>query len=314
MTIEVISTPNTKTQAETVSKEEKEVKATTEVVDPKATEEILAADGSDATEGDELSNEENEDKEELEASETETSEEKPKKKSGFKRRIDKLNKRVSDIEQEKEYWRQEALRVQQNSKGATQDDKNKPVEKSTDPKRPKADDFTSHDEFVEALTDWKMDQRDSAKEQKQKEAAIKSEFQTKQQKYAELADKFKESHDDWDDVVKAHGVTVTLPVQEAIIDSEIGPDVYYALAKEPKELARICALPPIQAAKEIGKIEARLSTKTSETSQRKLTSTAPPPVSAVKARGTALTKSIFDKNITQSEYEKLRRAEKKASW
>lgn len=258
----------------------------------------------DETELEEKEAPENEEKEneaeELEESEDETKDEsKPKKKGGFQKKLEKAEKLRASLEQEKEYWRNEALRTKTTE---TKVEETKPDLS----KRPKADDFKSHDEYVEALTDWKLESKLLAKEQKQKEDAVKSEVQTKISKHQERVTKFSDDHEDWDDVIEVVAKQpLSITVQEAIINSELGPDLMYELAKDPKELKRICGLTPIQAAMALGKIEARL-TKSDSPKETKLTTKAPAPVTPVRTRSGSATKSIHDENLTFREYENLR--------
>lgn len=66
-------------------------------------------------------------------------------------------------------------------------------------------------------------------------------------------------------------------VGQLILESEKGPLLQYHFAKNADDLRRINALPPLAAAREIGKIEARLSLAKPTTSTK-----APPPVAAPK--------------------------------
>jgi hypothetical protein len=123
--------------------------------------------------------------------------------------------------------------------------------------------------------------------------------------------KFAEAHDDWDDVLEGVGkIQLTLAVQESIIDSENSAELMYELAKDPKELKRICNLTPLAAAKEIGKFESRFL-KPSASSEKQKTSSAPTPVTPVRTRGASSSKSIYDENLSQSDYEALRREQLK---
>jgi hypothetical protein len=63
---------------------------------------------SDIAETEEVETESKDDAEELEASGDDK--DKPKKKGGFQRRIDKLNAAKADAQREAEYWKQEALK------------------------------------------------------------------------------------------------------------------------------------------------------------------------------------------------------------
>lgn len=223
-----------------------------------------------------------------------------KKPGGFKRQINKLNKKLSAEAQEKEYWRNQALRAQSLEKKTEE-----PI-KAIPSGKPKADDFSTHEEFVEALTDWKLDQKLQTREAKQKEEAVKSEHQTKLEKHQARVSKFAEAREDWDDVIESIGtMPLTLAVQESIIESDMGPELMYEFGKNPDELKRICALAPLLAAKEIGRIEARLS-KPAATEEKKTTK-APPPIAPVKARaGNAVKKSIYDPDLSQRDFERLR--------
>ena len=67
---------------------------------------------------------------------------------------------------------------------------------------------------------------------------------------------------------------------ETIKASDLGPDLAYWLGSNPKEADRISRLSPLLQAREIGKIEAKI---TAEPVQKK-TSTAPDPIRPVTAR------------------------------
>lgn len=242
-------------------------------------------------------NEEDSEPEVLEAKEGEQV--KPKKKGGFQKRIDKLNGKLSATEQEKEYWRQEALRAQQ--KAQTQETTPVKVEANN---RPKQSDYATHDEYIDALTDWKVDNKLSAEREKQKVDAVKNEVQAKFNQHYDRVDAFKKTHDDFEELV---GTTVVYPpaIQEAILLSDIGPDIMYELGKNPTEYARIKSLSPVLAAKEIGKIEVRLAKPAPKTTVKKpKTST---PVTPVRTRGAVNAKSIYDADkLSQRDYDRMR--------
>lgn len=237
---------------------------------------------------------------------------KPKKKlGGFQRRVNKLNKKLSAAEQQIEYWRQEALRHQTAKQGEPEE---KAAEKKSEGK-PKANDFEHHEDYVEALADWKVEQKLSAREQKQKETQIKSEFQVMQDEHNKRIEEFKEKTPDFDDLMEEFvddmkGVIIPQAVDYAVLQSDVGPQLLYEFAKNRDEFDRICSLPAIQAAKEIGKLEARLQ-KDADTSSKKTsetkTSKAPPPIKPVgSTTAGAGKKTIYDPELSQREFEKMR--------
>jgi len=251
------------------------------------------------------STEDESDAEDAEDKSTESEKEKPKKqKGGFQRRIDKLNARVAERERELDYWRNLAAK---NGAGETKTEK---VEtKSEDPSKPKAGNYDTHAEYVEALTDWKIEQREKAKDEKEKVSKVQSEQETLFKSHAERVKAFAEKHDDFMDVIAdADDVPVSPAIREIILSSENGPALMYELAKNREEYERICSLSPLAAAREMGKIESRLQASDPKKVETKKITNAPKPIEPVgKGNAGAVRKSIYDQELSQSEYEKLRR-------
>jgi hypothetical protein len=135
------------------------------------------------------------------------------------------------------------------------------------------EDFASPDEYAEALAERKAEEllarRDAARQQ--------AEFQDAYHDREEVA---RDKYDDFEQVAYNPNLPVTEYMAQSIQASDIGPDVLYHLGSNPKEAERIARLAPILQAKEIGKIEASLS---SNPPVRK-TSTAPAPIAPVTAR------------------------------
>lgn len=273
---------------------------TDEAID-KPTDEPVSESESEATEPTE--SETDEESEDLETkTEDEAEVDKPKsKKGGFQRRIDKLNKRNADIEKEKEYWRGEALRVKPADTPVTLT----PTQDQS--LRPKQTDFATHDEYIEALVDWKSDQKLQAARQKDRDEAVKTEFKTKITTHEARVQSFRDAHDDFDEALtNVAGIHITMAVQDSIIESDVGPQMMYALANDPKEFKRICSLPPLAAAREMGKLEAKFSKPVSKSSNETKTTKAPKPVTPVRTRGATTAKSIYDESLSQRDFEKLR--------
>ena len=232
--------------------------------------------------------------EELESKPDEEKPKPPKKKGGFQKKIVKL-------EQEKEYWRNEALRVQTQSPAP----KTEPIKDTS--LRPKATDFATHDEYLEALVDWKAEGKMQAARQKEVQEKAKSEVQTKFNTHNARVSAFKESHDDFDDALdNVSTIPMSIAVQESILDSDHGPEMMYELANNPKEFKRLCSLPPLQAAREMGKLEAKFVKVESKTSESIKKPHALKPVTPVRTRGATSTKDLNDPNLSQQEFNRIR--------
>jgi hypothetical protein len=243
--------------------------------------------------------------EENESEENEKHIEKPKKQGGFQRRINKLNAKLSAKEQEADYWRQEAEKAKgqsvPNQKKVNQYDESISA-------KPKPDDFESHEEYVDALTDWKVENKIADYEHKKRLENARDEVQTKVKTHAERVKAFVSKHDDFHDLMEeVDDVKVSGAVQEIILDSENGPALMYELAKNRDEFERICAMTPLKAAKALGQFEAKLiSSKDKKEPIKHSKAPAPPtPIRSQSKKATA--KSIYDRDISQAEYEALRR-------
>lgn len=243
-------------------------------------------------------------------SESEEVEEKPKKKGGFQRRIDKLNSKISAKESEAEYWKKLAL------DGAGK----KPVEEveskqeSNTEGKPSVDDFDDYSNYIEAIADWKAEQKFREFESKREADRVANDRKQVFSAHAKRVESFAEKTEDFQEVIESvDDIHASDTVQEVIVSSENGPKIMYELAKNREEYARICKLPPLSAARELGKIEARLDSKPPEKSKPKKVTKAPEPITPVGSKGGRVDKSIYEaENMTQKEYEAARAKQRSA--
>jgi hypothetical protein len=141
------------------------------------------------------------------------------------------------------------------------------------PNPPAPDDFQSADAYAEALAERKAQEIVARREAANQQAQLLSSYQEKEEGA-------RERYDDFEQVAYNPSLPVTDVMAQTIQSSDNGPDIIYHLGSNPKEAARIAALPQFLQAKEIGKIEAKLAA----TPPVKKTSTAPAPISPVAAR------------------------------
>nr|BFD63166.1 hypothetical protein BdHM001_18470 [Bdellovibrio sp. HM001] len=223
----------------------------------------------------------------------------------LQKRFDKLTKRASDAEALAEYWRQRA-------EGKSHQE-SKPVEskQQASEAEPRPDDFDTNAEYIRAYTKWELKQ-EKLQSEKATAQAKAQEAQSKMQNEhnARLAE-FKKTATDFDDVVadfaEEYGEFKAAPdVIEALMSSDLGPNILYKILKTPGEYERLQKLSVASAIREIGKIEAGIAAEKSSSQSINKTSKAPAPVSTVGGGGGALTKSLSDPNISFAEYEKIR--------
>lgn len=133
--------------------------------------------------------------------------------------------------------------------------------------------FNSPEDYAEALAERKAEELVARREAAKQQTALLEQYQTKEE---EARDKY----DDFEQVAYNPNLPVTDVMAQTIQASEIGPDVIYYLGSNPKEAQRIAQMSPFMQAKEIGRLEARLS----DSPPVRRTSTAPAPIAPVTAR------------------------------
>lgn len=185
---------------------------------------------------------------------------KPKKRNGYDR-----------LRRKNQYLQSEILRLR--------DEASKPAADNGD-KAPREEDFNGDwGKFIAATTAFEarkvIREELSAKEQKETKSRV-AELQSEvQEEFEERTEAFKAKATDFDDVIGKFvdsGGKFSDTVRDLVMDSEEGPALAYFLAKNPKVAQNLNSLSPLQAAKQLGQIEATLSRP-----QRKATS-APPPI------------------------------------
>ena len=133
-------------------------------------------------------------------------------------------------------------------------------EKAKEPgAKPLEADFETYPEYVEALTDWKVDERDA----KRTEARIKEHAERQQDEFFAVIDSGVEKYPDFNEVARKSpedgGPTINGIMLEAMSECDNIIDIAYHLGQNVAESQRISRLSPIAAAREIGKLEAMFS-------------------------------------------------------
>jgi len=220
-----------------------------------------------------------------------------KKKGGFQRRIDKLSAEKRDLEA-----KLAALTA------------GKPTEKAAEPSKadagdgkPQLEKFESYEDYVEALTEWKLERREAAKAEQAKAEAAKQQQAELAKSWQARQDAVRAKYDDYDEVV-GQEISITRVMEQALLESDHGAELAYWLGSNPKEAERIAKLGPVAAIKALAKIEDSLSGGSAEppAKPKPRASSAPEPISPLGARGSVATKDP-DK-MTFQEYKAWREA------
>jgi hypothetical protein len=213
-----------------------------------------------------------------------------KAKEGYSERIDELTRYRREAERERDYWRNLAL-----------DSQNKRQPEQREASRETHE--TPYDQDVKTLADFQYDERAYSKyirniaDQAAKREAenLRKEFResrTQEDKAAALIG-FQERAQTWAKEQKIEdadlmfapprdgGPVITDSMAETIMDSERGHEVLHYLAKNRSLSAQIARMSPLQQAREIGRLEAKLSSGP----QPNKVSGAPPPAPRIDGSG-----------------------------
>ena len=139
---------------------------------------------------------------------------------------------------------------------------------------PSQDQFASPEAYAEALAERKAHELIAKREAEREQAEIL-------ESYHEREEEARTKYEDFEQVAYNPKLPITQVMAQTIQASEIGPEVAYYLGTNPKDADRISRLSPFLQAKEIGKIEAKLT----DNPPVKKSSSAPAPIQPVTPRG-----------------------------
>lgn len=220
---------------------------------------------------------------------------KKKRRGGFKKKIEARDAEISRLNAE--------LAKHQS-----------PQQKSTETpsKKPLPADYQTYDDYVDALTDFKADQATKKilgeRDNQIRESDAVREHKTKVQAYEAKTEDARKLYADYDEAIAEYDdVPVSPVVTAALVDSDMGPEVAYYLAKNPDEFDKINkpGIGILEVNKAIGRIEARIELGRKSEKAAVKTTKAPQPIVPIK--GSAVSpKNLSDDDVDYEEYRRLR--------
>ena len=180
-----------------------------------------------------------------------------KSKEKLNKRFDKVSKRAQEAEAKAAQLEKELNELRANGRPQEQQEQ-KPV---VNEGKPQASQFNDAYEYAEALAEWSAEQallRRDAEEasRKAQEAEAK-----KAEAWNAKLEKAKQELEDFDRIVQSSTVIVSDEIKKAILESDVGPQVLYALASDEEFATKIAQMDSVKALKEIGKLEAKFEAK-----------------------------------------------------
>ena len=181
---------------------------------------------------------------------------------------------------------------------------------------PRADQFDDAFEYAKALAEWSAEK--ALYERDQQELARKAQEERNKvvKSWTEKLEKTKPNLPDFDDVVDSSKVVVSDDVRDAILESDVGPEILYHLASlDEDEADKFMNLSQAKALREIGKLEAKFE-KQAIAEEKPVSkpvvqkSKAPAPLSPIKATGSAMETPIGSDGEFHGSYQAWKAARK----
>lgn len=224
-----------------------------------------------------------------------SSESQAKPKKGFEKRISKVVSERDRARQELEYWREQALKGAQTTQPQTQNVQGQYTDK------PIREHYATDEQYFEALSDYKVEQRLQQREILQQQKALVENYNTRAQEFA------KERPDFYDIIDDATDLIIAPETAYIIQKSEQGPRIALYLAENPDEADRLNRLDATTRVYELGRLETKLNKSTSSQPKAEVrkVSSAPAPLSPVKGSA-PVAKDLYDPKLSTAEWIALR--------
>jgi hypothetical protein len=187
------------------------------------------------------------------------------KQEGERKHNPKLERRFSEITKQREEARKEAQQEREarqalEARLAALENRGQPKANPVDEK-PQPSQFSDAFEYAEALAEYTADQRIANMKREEAEAKQAEERQKVINQWSSKVEAAKANLPDFDDIVASSDVVVNDDIRDAILESDVGPQILYHLAENDEIAKKIAGLSPKQALREIGKLEARFEAK-----------------------------------------------------
>lgn len=176
-------------------------------------------------------------------------------------------------------------------------------EAGSDPNEPKPGDFKTVGEYTRALVRYEAKKAGET-------GAAKAEQSKQQERATELVSAFVKRQDDfmvatpdYEDVVGNTDLIIPNIATQYLVESDVGPQLAYHLAKNPDEVTRLQKLSPSRVLAELGKLEMKLEKPAApakaDAGKPTEVSKAPAPITPLAGKEASVTKDPKDMNFQE---------------
>jgi len=181
---------------------------------------------------------------------------KPKQNPKLEKRFSELTKRAKQAEAEKQALEARLQELEAKVAPAPQQ-----IEQDILGEKPQASQFQDAFEYAEALAEWSAEKALVERDKQEQQRMIEKERQEVIKSWTSKLEKAKAELPDFDEMVASSQVQVRDEVRDAILESDVGPQILYQLASDDDLAQRISTMPVHKALKELGKLEVQFERK-----------------------------------------------------
>jgi len=181
---------------------------------------------------------------------------KPKQNPKLEKRFSELTKRAKQAEAEKQALEARLQELESKVAPAPQQ-----IEQDILGEKPQASQFQDAFEYAEALAEWSAEKALVERDKQEQQRKVEIERQEVIKSWTSKLEKAKAELPDFDEMVASSQVQVRDEVRDAILESDVGPQILYQLASDDDLAQRISTMPVNKALKELGKLEVQFERK-----------------------------------------------------
>ena len=236
-----------------------------------------------------------------------------------KKQNPKLEKRFSELTKQREEARKEAQREREQRESL--ENRLKELEERATPKpveiqenvKPQPHQFNDAFEYAEALAEWSTEQALINRDKQEAERRAQEERNKVLDSWNKRLNDAKADLPDFDDMVASSDVVVSDHIRDAILESDVGPQILYHLAENPDLADKLNSGSPISALRQIGRLEAQFERKeapVAETKPSVARSKAPAPINPIKTGSGVVDVGVDSNGEFHGTYQQWREARK----
>ena len=231
----------------------------------------------------------------------------------------KLEKRFSELTKQREEARKEAQREREQRESL--ENRLKELEERATPRpvevqenvKPQPHQFNDAFEYAEALAEWSTEQALINRDKQEAERRAQEERNKVLDGWNKRLTEAKADLPDFDDMVASSDVVVSDHIRDAILESDVGPQILYHLAENPDLADKLNSGSPISALRQIGRLEAQFERKEAPVAESKPSvarSKAPAPINPIKTGSGVVDVGVDSNGEFHGTYQQWREARK----